>query len=74
LGFNEFGEIIQIDESGTPDSSRYVPDYSKQPLRDWLDSIGWDGTPIELPEDIIAKTSGDYIKGCEILTGYKIIL
>lgn len=74
FGYNELGEIIQIDETGTPDSSRYVPDYSKQPLRDWLDSIGWDGeTPRELPEDIIAKTSRDYIKGCEILTGYTVI-
>ncbi len=74
FGYNEFGKIIQIDETGTPDSSRYIPDYSKQPLRDWLDSIGWDGTPIELPEEIIEKTSRDYIKGCEILTGYKVTL
>ena len=67
------GQIIQIDESGTPDSSRYVPDYSKQPLRDYLTSIGFDKkTPIELPEDVVKKTSQDYIKGCEIITGNKL--
>ena len=67
------GQIMQTDESGTPDSSRYEPDYSKQPLRDYLDSVGWDKeTPIELPEEIIEKTSNDYIKGCEIITGYTV--
>lgn len=70
----EFGyykdQIIQIDESGTPDSSRYVPDYSKQPLRDYLTSIGFDKkNPIELPKNVVKKTSHNYIKGCEIITG-----
>ena len=67
------GQIIQIDESGTPDSSRFDPDYSKQPLRDYLDSIGWDKEiPIELPIEVIEKTSRDYIEGCRIITGYTV--
>jgi phosphoribosylaminoimidazole-succinocarboxamide synthase len=65
-------EIRVSDEIATPDSSRFEPDYSKEPLRQWLASIGWDGTPIELPEKIITETSQRYIKGCEILTGYKV--
>jgi phosphoribosylaminoimidazole-succinocarboxamide synthase len=76
FGYDEDGNIIQNDESGTGDSSRFNPDYSKQPLRNWLklESTGWDGeTPIELPEDVVLKTSRDYIKGCEILTGYRVI-
>ncbi len=64
--------IMVSDEIATPDSSRFEPDFSKEPLRDWLDSIGWDGTPIELPERIVTETSQRYIKGCEILTGYKV--
>ena len=72
FGYDDKGRIIQIDETFTPDTSIFDPDYSKQPLRDWLASIGWDGTPIELPEEIIAETSQRYIKGCEILTGYKV--
>ena len=74
FGIDNKGRVIQIDEIVTPDTSIFDPNYSKQPLRDWLDSIGWDGTPIELPEEIIAKTSRDYIKGCEILTGHKVTL
>ena len=72
--FVSSGELMQIDESLTPDSSRYNPDYSKQPLRDYLKKIGWDKTPIELPDEVIKKTSRDYIKGCEILTGHKVKL
>lgn len=67
--------LAQIDESLTPDSSRYSPDYSKQPLRDYLKQIGWDKeTPVELPPERIKKTSQDYIKVCEIITGYKVKL
>ena len=73
FGYDEDGNLCQIDESGTGDSSRFNPDYSKQPLRDWLNSIGWDKeTPIELPSEIIEKTSQDYIKGCQIITGYTV--
>ena len=63
------GEIMQVDEIGTPDSSRYIPDYSKQPFRDWLTSIGYDKeTPLEIPKEILAKVSENYRKACEIIT------
>lgn len=68
------GQIIQIDEIGIPDSSRYIPDYSKQPFRDWLTSINYDKkTPIEIPPDIIQRVSDNYIKACQIITGKKLI-
>lgn len=73
FGFSDKALIVQIDESLTPDSSRYNPDYSKQPLRDWLDKAGWDKeTPIELPSWVIEKTSSDYRKVCEMITGYRV--
>lgn len=73
LTFQKGKIIIQTDESGTPDSSRYEPDYSKQPLRDFLNSIGFDKkTPIELPADVVKKTSAEYIKGCQIITGQSV--
>lgn len=60
---------INIDEIGTPDSSRYRPDYSKQPFRDWLDSIGFDRqTPLEIPPEIVEQTSLLYRKGLYQIT------
>lgn len=67
------GNIIQIDESGTPDSSRYDPDYSKEPLRVYLESIKFDKkNSIELPPNVVKETSERYLMGCEIITGRKI--
>ena len=67
------GKIIQIDESGTPDSSRFDPDLSKQIIRDYLESISYDKkTPIYLPQKIIDKTSKNYLKIHEIITGQKV--
>ena len=70
FGILASGGIAQIDEIGTPDSSRYVPDYSKQPFRDWLTSINYDKrTPLEIPEDVASQVSDNYSKACEIITG-----
>ena len=67
------GKIIQIDESGTPDSSRFDPDLSKQIIRDYLESISYDKkTPIYLPQKIIGETSKNYLKIHEIITGQKV--
>lgn len=71
----EFGidiarNLKQIDESLTGDSSRYKPDLSKQIVRDYLDSIGFDRkTSVELPPEIIEKTKDAYVKMCKIITG-----
>lgn len=76
------GKIILIDEVLTPDSSRFWPadkyeagrdqeSYDKQFVRNYLEEINFDksGQGIELPEDVIAKTSQKYIEAYEQLTG-----
>jgi phosphoribosylaminoimidazole-succinocarboxamide synthase len=81
LGWFE-GEIILIDEVLTPDSSRFWPkatyqigrsqdSFDKQPLRDYLASIGWKGgSPApNLPVEIIQKTRARYLEALERLTG-----
>ena len=76
--------LILIDEVLTPDSSRFWPadkyqagrdqeSFDKQFVRNYLESINFDksGPGVELPEDIIAKTSDKYIQAYEQLTGKK---
>jgi phosphoribosylaminoimidazole-succinocarboxamide synthase len=81
FGFND-GELILIDEVGTPDSSRFwpadtyapgraQPSFDKQYVRDWLDASGWDREPPPpaLPDDVVAGTSQKYIDAYERITG-----
>ena len=76
------GKIILIDEVLTPDSSRFWPadkyeagrdqeSYDKQFVRNYLEEIDFDksGEGVELPADIIEKTSAKYIEAYEQLTG-----
>ena len=76
------GKIILIDEVLTPDSSRFWPadkyeagrdqeSYDKQFVRNYLEEINFDksGQGIELPEDVVEKTSEKYIEAYEQLTG-----
>jgi phosphoribosylaminoimidazole-succinocarboxamide synthase len=76
------GKIILIDEVLTPDSSRFWPadkyqpgrdqeSFDKQFVRNYLESINFDksGPGVELPEDIVDKTSQKYIEAYERLTG-----
>ena len=76
------GQVTLIDEVLTPDSSRYwpadqwtpgttVPSYDKQYVRDWLDSTGWDHSPLApaLPTDVISNTRAKYVEAYERLTG-----
>lgn len=78
------GRIILVDEVLTPDSSRFWPadkyeagrdqeSYDKQFVRNYLESINFDksGPGVELPEDILQKTSAKYIEAYERLTGKK---
>jgi phosphoribosylaminoimidazole-succinocarboxamide synthase len=81
FGFSD-GELILIDEVGTPDSSRFwpadayapgraQPSFDKQYVRDWLDASGWDREPPPpaLPDDVVAHTSEKYIDAYERITG-----
>ena len=75
-------KIILIDEVLTPDSSRFWPadkyeagrdqeSFDKQFVRNYLEEINFDksGKGVELPADIIEKTSAKYIEAYEKLTG-----
>ncbi len=80
-GVTEDGGIILIDEVLTPDSSRFWPadqyepgrdqeSFDKQFVRNYLEEIHFDksGPGVELPEDIVLKTSQKYIEAYERLT------
>ncbi len=80
FGFAD-GELILIDEVGTPDSSRFwpagdlapegrQPSFDKQYVRDWLDATGWDREPPApaLPADVIEGTSARYVEAYERIT------
>jgi phosphoribosylaminoimidazole-succinocarboxamide synthase len=81
LGFIK-GELALCDEVLTPDSSRFwpkdevhrgttPPSFDKQPIRDWLESTGWDKTPPApaLPDEIVLATSDRYVQAYETLSG-----
>lgn len=75
FGLDEKGNVILIDEALTPDSSRIWPadkyvagqmqeSYDKQPIRDYLESIGWNkkSPAPNLPAELIEKTSQRYLE------------
>lgn len=75
------GQLIFIDEALTPDSSRFwavegyepgrpQPSYDKQPVRDWLSGVEWDGKPPvpSVPPEVIAATTERYVAIYEWLT------
>jgi phosphoribosylaminoimidazole-succinocarboxamide synthase len=79
------GRITLIDEALTPDSSRYwekatwepgraQQSYDKQPVRDWLETTGWDKKPPapKMPPNAIEATSTRYREIFERLTGEKL--
>jgi phosphoribosylaminoimidazole-succinocarboxamide synthase len=81
LGFID-GELALCDEVLTPDSSRFwpadewrpgtvPPSFDKQPVRDWLETTGWNKLPPPppLPADVIGSTRDRYVQAYERLTG-----
>ncbi|MCU1373397.1 MAG: Phosphoribosylaminoimidazole-succinocarboxamide synthase [Actinomycetia bacterium] len=76
------GELAVCDEVLTPDSSRFwpadqitlgstPPSFDKQPLRDYLQALGWDKTPPPppLPDDVVASTRARYVDAYQRVTG-----
>ena len=81
FGFAD-GELLLIDEVGTPDSSRFwpadayapggaQPSFDKQFVRDHLDRSGWDREPPAppLPPDVVEGTRARYVEAYERITG-----
>jgi phosphoribosylaminoimidazole-succinocarboxamide synthase len=81
FGFSD-GELLLIDEVGTPDSSRLwpadgyrpggpQPSFDKQFVRDWLERQGWDKQPPApaLPPEVVEQTAGRYREAYERLAG-----
>ena len=76
------GQLLQIDECLTPDSSRFwpadshepgqtPPSLDKQPIRDYLERLGWDKRPPPppLPPKVVAATTERYREALVRLTG-----
>jgi len=76
------GELVLADEVLTPDSSRFwpadavvagqtPPSFDKQPVRDWLETTGWNKQPPppHLPPDVVAATRARYVEAYERITG-----
>jgi len=76
------GRLALCDEVLTPDSSRFweasawqpgttPPSFDKQPVRDWLETTGWDKRPPApaLPPEVVQATSDRYVSAYERLTG-----
>jgi len=81
FGFND-DKFILIDEVLSPDSSRFwpvdryqegrsQPSFDKQPIRDYLDSLGWDKKPPapQLPQEVVEASAERYLKVQKLLTG-----
>jgi phosphoribosylaminoimidazole-succinocarboxamide synthase len=81
LGFID-GELAICDELLTPDSSRFwpadrwapgtvPPALDKQPLRDWLETSGWDKKPPPppLPSDVVEASRRRYTEAYESISG-----
>lgn len=76
------GDLVLADEVLTPDSSRFwpadawvpgstPPSFDKQPVRDHLESLGWDKTPPApaIGPDVVAATRARYVEAYERITG-----
>jgi phosphoribosylaminoimidazole-succinocarboxamide synthase len=81
FGTDKAGRLVLMDELLTPDSSRFwpvdsykpgisPPSFDKQFVRDYLESLHWDKKPPapHLPPDILARTSGNYVRALDLLT------
>ena len=81
FGVDAAGQLVLIDEVLTPDSSRFwpadtyrvgtsPPSFDKQFVRDYLETLDWNkkAPGPSLPEDIIRKTSANYLEALRRLT------
>lgn len=80
FGTLDDGTVILIDECLTPDSSRFMVNYTpetaptsfdKQFVRDWVVSTGWNKTPPapQIPQEIVEQTRQRYLEAYRLITG-----
>lgn len=82
FGFKD-GKFILIDEVLSPDSSRFwpvdqykvgqaQPSFDKQPIRDYLESTGWNKKPPapQLPQEVLSAATARYREAQRLLTGH----
>ncbi|MCK5807960.1 phosphoribosylaminoimidazolesuccinocarboxamide synthase [bacterium] len=58
-------ELILIDETFTSDSTRFMPDKSKEVFRQWLISNGLKGKAATIPDDVAMEVSKLYREQCQ---------
>ena len=58
-------ELILIDETFTSDSTRFMPDKSKEVFRQWLISNNLKGKAAAIPENVVMEVSKLYREQCE---------
>ena len=76
------GRFILIDEVLSPDSSRFwpvdkyqpgksQPSFDKQPIRDYLENLGWNKKPPapRLPDEVVTASANRYREAQRLLTG-----
>jgi phosphoribosylaminoimidazole-succinocarboxamide synthase len=81
FGFKD-GRFLLIDEVLSPDSSRFwpvdryqpgrsQPSFDKQPIRDYLENLGWNKKPPapKLPDHVVAASAARYREAQILLTG-----
>jgi phosphoribosylaminoimidazole-succinocarboxamide synthase len=81
FGFKD-GRFLLIDEVLSPDSSRFwpvdkyqpgrsQPSFDKQPIRDYLEELGWNKKPPapRLPDNVVAASAARYREAQIMLTG-----
>jgi phosphoribosylaminoimidazole-succinocarboxamide synthase len=85
FGFAD-GQLLLIDEVGTPDSSRFwdreayergeLRSFDKQLLRDHLERVGWDKVPPgpALPAELVAELRARYLEAFRRITGREVEL
>jgi phosphoribosylaminoimidazole-succinocarboxamide synthase len=79
------GHLCLIDEIFTPDSSRFwdaaewregqaVVSLDKQPIRDYLETLGWDKRPPgpQLPPEVVAATTARYREAARRICGIEL--
>lgn len=86
FGLDAGGLMVLADEVLTPDSSRFWPadsyavgraqqSFDKQPVRDYLESIGFDKTsPVTLPDAVVDGTIARYREAFRLITGTEPVL